>query len=169
MADRTRQIKRATAAACLAVLLSLITAGAARAALQLNLGSATGEACDQVTLAITLQNESGTSVSATSNDIAYSSQYLTVVSASLGPAAEAAGKSIIQNAVSNGLYRVGVVSMANLNAIPDGIVAYVTFEIDCGAPETFYSIQNTPSGSTPQGDPVDVSGTSGTITVSSGT
>ena len=116
-----------------------------------DLGSATGNPCAQVSLPITLTNGGITEVAGVSMDIGYNSTYLTPVNATIGPAGQQAGKNVAKNIVSPGLYRIGVFSSSNLSPIGNGIVAYVTFEISCDAPFNTYGLSNTPSVATPEG------------------
>jgi hypothetical protein len=142
-------------------LIHVVTAPPA----QLNLGSASGSAGGAVTLPITLVTN-GNSISATSNDLWYDPSVLLNPRATIGPAGSAAGKDVISNVVTDGLFRVGVVSIMNNNPISGGVVAYVTFDIVSSIPcETDIIVENDPSASTPEGDPVPVAGTDGTITV----
>ncbi len=133
----------------------------------LDLSTAFSEGCDEVTIEISLTNEPGITVSATSNDIEYNHTYLTPKEALIGPAGEASEKSAIDNVVEPGLYRIGVLSLSNFNPMPDGIVAYITFQIACDTPEGAYLLLNTPSCSSPQGDPIDTAGSDGFIEVDS--
>jgi hypothetical protein len=148
-----------------AVLLAIFTAGIAQATPTVDLGTASGSQCNQVTVAITLTNDNLAAVAAAATDIGYNSTYLTPVNAAIGPAGSAAGKSVAANIVSPGVYRVGVFSSSNMNTIGNGIIANVTFEINCSAPATSYQLGNSPSASTAAGNTIDVTGNSGTITV----
>ena len=130
-----------------------------------DLGSATGNPCAQVSLPITLTNDGITPVAGVSMDIGYNSTYLTPVSATIGPAGQQAGKNVASNIVSPGLFRVGVFSSSNLSPIGNGIVAYVTFEISCDAPFVTYGLSNTPSAATPEGVDVPTDGSDGSIQV----
>jgi hypothetical protein len=98
-------------------------------------------------------------------DIGYDPGFFTPISAAIGPAGEAAGKSIASNIVSPGLFRVGVLSATDLSPIGDGIVANVTFEIDCFAPADTYVLSNTPMAATPAGFEIMATGSDGIITV----
>ena len=130
-----------------------------------DLGSATGNPCEQVILPITLTNDPPLEVAGVSMDIGYDPGFFTPISAAIGPAGEAAGKDVVSNIVSPGLFRVGVFSATDLSPIGDGIVANVTFEIDCFAPADTYVLSNTPMAATPAGFEVMATGSDGTITV----
>jgi len=64
-----------------------------------DLGNAYGNRCGQVTISITLTNNDITPVAAVATDIGYNSTYLTPISATIGPAGSAAGKSVTTNIV----------------------------------------------------------------------
>jgi hypothetical protein len=130
-----------------------------------DLGSATGNPCEQVILPITLTNDPPLEVAGVSMDIGYDPGFFTPISAAIGPAGEAAGKDVASNIVSPGLFRVGVFSATDLSPIGDGIVANVTFEIDCFAPADTYVLSNTPMAATPAGFEVMATGSDGIITV----
>jgi hypothetical protein len=142
-------------------LIHIVTAPPA----QLNVGSASGNAGGSVTLPITLVTK-GNSISATSNDLHYDPSELQNPRATIGPAGSAAGKDVVSNVVTPGLFRIGVFSIQNNNPMGDGVVAYVTFDIvgsiQC---ETAIVIENESGASSPEGDPIPVEGTDGTITV----
>jgi len=147
------------------ILLSFFILSNAQAKPSVDLGYTSGKACEQVTIAITLKNEPGVEIAATSNDIGYDSSYLTPKQCILGPAGEEASKTLASNIVEPGLYRVGILSLSNLNPIPNGILAYITFEISCGAPAGKYNLINNPSCSSPGGDPIVADGKNGSIEV----
>ena len=114
-----------------AALLSLFLAGAAQATPTVDLGTASGNQCAQVIISVTLTNDGIAPVAGVATDIGYNSEFLTPVSVAVGPAGTAAGKSAASNIVSPGLYRVGIFSSANVNNIGNGVVANVTFAINC--------------------------------------
>ena len=117
---------------------------------------------------ITLTNDGLISIAGVGIDIAYNSQYLTPIDATIGPAGQAAGKGIAENIVSPGLYRVLVFSTSNMTNIGNGILANVAFGIDCAAPATTYTLGNTPSSSTAEGIEVPTDGSDGAIQVGQG-
>jgi hypothetical protein len=143
----------------------MLCAGVAMANPVVDLGSATGNSCDQVTVPVTLTNDPPLEVAAVSMDIGYNSTYLTPITATIGPAGQAAAKNIVKNIVSPGLYRIGVFSSSDLNPIGDGIVANVTFEIACDAPADTYVLTNKPGAATPAGIDVPTDGSDGSIQV----
>jgi hypothetical protein len=98
-------------------------------------------------------------------DIGYNSTYLTPVNATIGPAGRKAGKSVSANIVSPGLFRIRVFSSSDITPIGDGIVAFVKFGINCGAPANSYLLTNTPSAETPEGVDLTATGSDGTIIV----
>jgi hypothetical protein len=130
---------------------------------QLNLGSGSGSPGGSVTLPITLVTN-GWSISATSNDLQYNGSYLKNPQCSIGPSGSAAGKSAQCNQVSPGLFRIGVLGF-NTTPIGDGVVAYVTFDIDPSvSPGAQISVDNTPNATDPDGNLVSVIGSDGLIT-----
>lgn len=136
----------------------------ARATPSLDLGSDTGSAT--VTLPITLTNEPGTDIVATSNDIEYDTNYFSLGECTLGPAGSSANKEVQCSLPSNGVLRV-VVTGLTLDPIPDGVVTNITFNIDDETPcGQAYTLLNTPSASDALGGLVTVEGTDGEISVS---
>mgnify|MGYP001191344948 FL=1 len=135
----------------------------ANAATTLDLGNGQGAPESTVTIPITLTT-GGAQIAATSNDITYDTAILENPQATIGPAGEAADKSVVQNTPSEGVLRVGVLGF-NINAIGDGIVAYVSFSIKADAALGDTILQNSPSAADTAGNPVAVSGSNGTITV----
>jgi hypothetical protein len=132
---------------------------------QLNLGSANGAPSGAATIPITLVTN-GWSISATSNDLQYDASKLLNPRVVIGPAGSAAGKSVVSNVVSPGLFRIGVFSIQNNNPIGDGVVAYVTFDIDPSVPLlTEIPVDNLPNASDPDGNVVPVVGSPGLIIV----
>ena len=151
-----------------AMTMMMLYAGVAMANPVLDLGAGSGDPCNQVIIPITLTNDPQIQVAAVSMDIGYDSIYLTPVNASIGSAGQQAGKdNIASNIVSPGLFRIGVFATNQnfKNPIPDGIVAYVTFEISCNAPGNNYLLTNTPGASTPAGVDVATDGSDGSIQV----
>ena len=146
----------------------LLIAGSAMANPVVDLGTGSGAPCGQVDVPMTLTNDGVIPVAAVGMDIAYNSTYLTPINATIGPAGELAGKSVAKNIVTPGLFRVGVFSSSDLSTIGDGIVAYVTFEINCNAPLQTYQLGNTPAAATPDGADVDTDGSNGSIQVGEG-
>lgn len=162
---RIRKRSKHSEAVSIIILLSFFIIGNAQARPSVDLGNTSAKVCEQVTIAITLTNQPGVEISATSNDIGYDSYYLTPKQCTLGPAGEEASKTLASNIVEPGLYRVGILSLSNLNPIPNGILAYITFEISCGAPAGKYNLINEPSCSSPGGDPIVADGKNGSIEV----
>ena len=84
----------------------------------LDLGTGSGDPCEQVTIPITLTNDPRFHVAGVSMDIGYHSTYLTPVNAAIGPAGEETGKDeISSNIVSPGLFRIGFFSVSDLSTL----------------------------------------------------
>jgi len=128
-------------------------------------GSGSGEAGGNITLPITLSNQSGTSVAAVSVDIGYSTAVFKNPSASIGPAGEAADKEVATGDISSGLFRVSVLSASNNDVIGNGVIAYLTLNIQTSAPIGSTTLTTTASGSDPSGGNVIVNGSNGTVTI----
>src|ERR1051325_6879443 len=95
--------------------------------------------------------------------IVYTASNIVSISATAGPAATAAGKSI-SCAGASGSY-VCLASGINTNAIANGIVATVSVTLAPATTSTSLGLTNT-LGATAGGDAYSVSGTGGTITAS---
>jgi hypothetical protein len=151
------------------LLLVITVYGTAWAAPSLDFGSGSARPGEEVTIPVYLTNETGIEIAGLSTDIAYDSAHLTPVDAAIGPAGQAAGKEVVKNIVEPGIYRVGVLSTANLNPIADGLVVTIIFRVNSGAPDGIYPIGNSPSCSNPRGSAVAATGSAGFIEVSSST
>ncbi len=146
--------------ATLFFLLNL-TIGSAQAAPLLDLSNESG--CGTVTLPITMTNEPGTDIVATSNDIAYDAEYFSFLDCIIGPAGESANKDVQCSFPAYGVLRV-VVTGLNLNPIPNGIIAYLTFSIEVNTPcDSSYEFVEYPSASNAVGALVTVDGSDGGI------
>ena len=154
----------------LGIMLMLLAADTAMATpvVDLGPGPVSGTPCGQVVIPMTLTNDPLVQVAGVSMDIGYNSTYLTPVNVTIGPAAQAANKTgVIKNIVSPGLYRAAVYSPTNdLTPIGNGIVAYVTFGIECDTPAATYQLSNSSYVSTPAGVDIPDTGTNASIQVS---
>jgi len=131
-------------------------------------GSGSGEAGGNITLPITLTNKTGVSVAAVSVDIEYDATIFKTPSAVIGPAGEAAGKTVAMGDISAGIFRVSVLSTSNNTVIGDGVVAYLTLGIQTNTPTGTTTLTTTASGSDPSGGDVTVIGSHGTVNIISG-
>ena len=131
-------------------------------------GSGSGEAGGNITLPITLTNKTGVSVAAVSVDIEYDATVFKNPSAVIGPAGEAAGKTVAMGDISAGILRVSVLSTSNNTVIGDGVVAYLTLGIQTNTPAGTTTLTTTASGSDPSGGDVTVIGSHGTVNIISG-
>ena len=133
----------------------------------LAIGEASAEPGETVTVSIRLKNLSGSQISAILTDIGFDSTVLENPAVEIGPVASAAGKMVISNEISSGVFRIGVLSISNNNAMENGIVAYVSFDIKADVPLGRTALQNSPEASDPSGNDVSIRGTNGTITMAS--
>jgi hypothetical protein len=143
--------------------------GTSWAAPEVDLGSGVARPGEQVAIPVYLTNETGIEIAALSTDIAYDSVYLTPVDATIGPAGQAVDKEVMKNIVEPGIYRIGVLSTANLNPIVDGLVVTIIFSVNAAAPEGTYMLGNSPACSNRQGAAVSATGSAGFIEVTSST
>jgi len=129
------------------------------------IGSGNGTRGDKITLPITLTNISGTEIAAVSVDIEYDTSVFEKPKASIGPAGDAADKTISTSEPSSDVFRVTVLSIKNNNAIGDGVVIYLTFSILTNAPGVETTLTNTPSASDPLGNDVTVESSDSTVKI----
>lgn len=136
----------------------------------LNLGTVSGTPGQNVTVPITLTN-SGASIASVGIDIGYDPAKLTPIAIApatkpgvIGAAGTAAGKTVIQNQVSAGLYRIGVTSLTDTTLIGDGVVATISFAVAAGTSGNV-TLTNTPSASSAAGTPVAITGANGQVTL----
>ncbi len=133
--------------------------------LLLSIGSGSGKKGQEITLPITLTNMAGTDIAAVSVDVGYDTGVFRNPKGALGPAGQAAGKTVETNDVSSGVFRVSVFSTSNNRAIGNGVVAYLTLKIEKDAPLGTTELANTPSASNTEGYAVTVDGTDGSVNV----
>ncbi len=103
----------------------------------------------------------GQTVSALSSEITYDPTLLTNPRVTIGEAGKQAGKDVIFNELSPGHIRVGVIGL-NQQAIPDGAVANITFDVVRAGQ---ISVGNQPTASDPHGNTVPVVLKDGKVTV----
>jgi hypothetical protein len=115
----------------------------------LDLGEVSNARGGKVTIPITLDTRSQ-AISVLSNDISYDPNVLANPRATIGEAVSQAGKELVSNETRPGLFRVGVIGL-NQTLIPDGVVAYVTFDVLRDGP---ISLKNRPSASDPSGNSI---------------
>ena len=119
----------------------------------------------KVTWAISLTNFAGSSISATSNDLIYDETALSNPTAVIGPAGAAAGKVLNLAMLPGGLCRVGVSSTTNTNAIADGVVALVAFDVVPTTAALSTLVKNSPTALDPASSPVQVGGSDATVKI----
>jgi len=138
---------------------------AAASGATLDLGAATERSEGSVTVPIVLSGGAG-SIASVSMDIGFDAKKISVATDGAtpprlavlpGPAAKAAGKTVVQGLPAPGLLRLGVFNPANNSAIGDGVVAYVTFVIAPGAGAPLV-LTNLPDASDAKGNPVKITG-----------
>ncbi len=125
--------------------------GQEQAPVSLNVGEAVSAQGGKVTIPISL-NAMGQIVSALSNDLTYDPSILANPKVAIGEAGSQAQKKVVSNEIRPGLFRVGVIGF-NQTVIPDGVVAYVTFDVLKDGPT---SINNKATAASPDGKPVSV-------------
>ena len=128
----------------------------------LSLGDSGGEPGDTVSVPLSLYNVEGLEVSAVSVDIWYDTDYLEDPSATIGAAAAAAGKGLVFNLVTPGVFRVGVLSDAS-SVIGDGVVANILFQVKATIPDAGTVLQVIPSAVDALGKSMPVEGYDGTV------
>ncbi|MFH1242712.1 MAG: cohesin domain-containing protein, partial [Pseudomonadota bacterium] len=131
----------------------------------LEIGRVSGIPGEIVAVPLTFTNEALKEISALSIDIIYDTTRVSNPSAEIGPAGYDAAKEILYNVVSPGIVRVSVLSISNNDLIGDGVVAYVTFEINANASGGKIVLENLPSASDPSGNEVKIEGVDGEITI----
>jgi hypothetical protein len=94
----------------------------------------------------------GQAISALSNDIIYDPNLLANPRVIIDDSATKAEKEVIFNEVKPGLLRLGIVGL-NQNVIPDGTIAYVTFDV---LKKDQVSLRGQPTASDPQGKMISV-------------
>ncbi|MDD2365138.1 MAG: cohesin domain-containing protein [Desulfuromonadaceae bacterium] len=156
----------------LASIMMLFSAMSVLAAVgpTLDLGTVSGAPGQTVAVPITLTNN-GAALSSVAVDIEYDAAVLTPTAVApatkpvvIGAAGTAAGKMITQNLVSDGLYRIGLTSLADTNAIGDGVVATITFAVAAGTSGNV-PLANRPSASDANGVAVAITGSNGQISL----
>jgi hypothetical protein len=148
------------------IMLMIIAAGFAAAADPVvTIGAGNGLRGDTVQVPVMLTNVSGVSLSAISVDVGFDTNALETPSAIVGPAGTDAGKFVAFNPnFSPGVMRVALIGI-NQNVINNGIIFYVTFRIKSAALCGATVLTSKPSGSTPDGQYVTMSGVNGAINV----
>jgi len=154
-----------TLAAFMAITVFSVVSALAESTLTLS--PAVVKVGDTFQLELTLDSDGG-AVSALSTDIFFDASVIQITSAEIGPAAEAVDKMIIDNDVSTGTYRLGILSMSNNSAIENGIVAYINGTVSSAALDQTVTISQNASGSDPNGSDINISGLSADLLISSG-
>ena len=155
--------RKSSKSVILAALLILAVSALPVQAATLDLGSVEGSSGGSVTLPVTLSGGNG--IAATSVDISYDAAVLANPRAEIGKAAKSADKEIHSNTPSKGVFRVGVLGV-NLNEIPDGQVATVTFDVLSSAPSgKIIVLSNSPSASDTKGNALTMSGSNGEVKI----
>jgi len=145
-------------------VLTIFSAISAIAQPTLTLSSIIVEAEDTFQLELTL-NTDGKSVSAVSTDITFDASVIQIISTDIGPAANSAGKMVIDNEVETGTYRVGILSLMNADVIGNGIVGYINGTVASSASDQIVTLSQNASGSDPNGLEITVSGLNASISI----
>jgi hypothetical protein len=130
-----------------------------------DLGITTGAPGTTVTVPLILRNAPGYQISTLSSDITFDVHKLENPVVNIGPAADSAGKTILSNVVSPGVFRIGIISMGEPTLIGDGIAANVSFDIKQGTGNTTVVLENSPQGSAPLGADVGMIGRNGMVNI----
>ncbi len=118
--------------ACAGLGARLVAAGSVSVALT----SVSGYRGDNVTIQVSINPAPGTQVSAMQFDISFHTSAVSLLQAQIGPAADAAGKSLLFNTNNNRF----IISGLNSNAISAGVVALLQFRISVGASAGTYPV-----------------------------
>ncbi len=118
-----------------------------------------------VSVPLTLNSSPGDIVAALQTDAKYDPNALTVTSISSGPSATAANKTVSFSTQTPGIVRL-IVAGLNQNAISDGVVAIMVFDIAQGASTGVQTIQLAGAlAADPTGSAVPIETTPGSITI----
>jgi len=165
---RDRKLLYFTTSILSLVFMSTCTSPSFAEDLTLSLSSDEGVPGQTVSLTLSLSYSPPTSVSGFQLDIEYVTEMLESPSATVGPVLIAADKEISSSQPSSGVFRM-VVSGMNQNVIQDGDAATIYFHIKTDATEgiTYLTLDNL-AATEPNGDPLDVEGIEGSVTVVTG-
>lgn len=134
----------------------------------ISLSSNSGALGANVTMSITLSSNGGTQPAGVQWDLLYSSEDLTPAGTNfftIGAAALAAGKQALCSIVVPGDVRCVVVGL-NTNAIADGVLATVAFQISPSTTHTSSQVSvSGVLGTDPSTNPITMSGTGATLTI----
>ena len=132
----------------------------------LGIGEVSGIPGKTVMVPLIFANESLDDISALSTDLIYDPDILSNPSVDTGPSGTNPNNELLFNEVSPSLIRVSVISVADNNIIQDGVVVYVTFEINPEASWEDAVLENYASASDPSGHEMDIDGKNGIIEIS---
>ncbi len=149
-----------------ALIITFFSAASAIAQPILTISSTKAEPGETFQLELTL-NSDGEDISALSTDITYDASVIQIIGAEIGPAAHAVGKIIITNDVDTNIYRVGIISMSNNNAIGNGIAGYINCIVNNAASNQTMTITQKASGSDPDGMEITLLSPSTDLTIGS--
>ncbi len=152
----------------LAVALLVLPAGVAAQTpmASLSVGSGSGlPGATGVSVPVSLSSQGGAQVAGLNLDLTFDSSRLAVGSVTIGSAASSAGKSLSWTQPAANRIRVIIVGF-NQDAIPDGTVAVVNFNVLGGAaPGTSSLTLSSTAASDPTGNPVPVNASNGSFEV----
>lgn len=132
-------------------------------AASLNLGEVEINPGGKATIPLTLSQ--GYGIVAVSADISYDTSVLKNPKAEIGDAAQSGEKQIHSSIPEQGVFRVSILGM-NLDEIPDGTVATITFDVAPSAPiKKKVQLTVSPSASDAMGNTVPVSSENGVIRI----
>jgi hypothetical protein len=117
---------------------------------ELALGRAAGQPGQSVTVPLIYRQGLGPQAAGLATDIQFNPTALVHPRCAAGPALDDAAKSVVCAEPQPGLLRVGVYGL-NLDPVPDGEVATITFDLLSQARRGLYSLRHTPSAADAQG------------------
>lgn len=158
----TRRVARRMLAVTLAICWGMAGAGAAEIVVANGMAALPGWS---LRIPVSLIKGAGESVAAVQFDLTFDAAVLSVQSVAAGTAAVAAGKDVTYSEVDTGTIRI-IVSGLNMNAVPDGTVAYVEFAVASSAEPAFYPVAPVALlASDPLGVSIPVTGTAGALEI----
>jgi hypothetical protein len=132
---------------------------------QLALGRDAGRPGQTVTLPLTYRQGTGTEAAGLATDILFKSSVLTHPRCTAGSVLSRAAKTVTCAEPQPGLLRVAVYGL-NLDPVPDGDVATLTFDVAPGARRGLYLLRNIATGADAQGTDFPLAHRNGAVRVS---
>lgn len=131
-------------AAAFLVIVAMFTGAATAFAGELTLGRTRGQTGGEVTVPLTYRQSSGPAAAGMATDIRFDPKGLTQPRCAAGAALSSGQKSVKCAEPQPGLLRVAIYGL-NLDPVPDGEVATVTFRVSPQARHGLYRLRHQPS------------------------